>query len=113
MRVGLKAVLVSPHFLFLEESRQSSTTSRSPAGCPYFLWSSMPDEELLALAEQGKLSQTEATPRAGRTNAQGQKGGAFTENFAGQWLNLRKIDDTLPDPALYPRVRQRAQGPRW
>src|SRR6202044_1418467 len=56
MRVGLKAVLVSPQFLFLHEKPGQLDDFALAARLSYFLWSSMPDEELLTLAEQGKLS---------------------------------------------------------
>ena len=68
----------------------------------YFLWSSMPDEELLQLAEQGKLSRPETSARAGRAMLRDPKAKAFTENFAMQWLGLGEIDATLPDRQLYP-----------
>src|SRR5262249_39996202 len=74
LRVGLKAVLVSPNFLFHRESLRAAGNAGSPGDrarpaalddfslasrLSYFLWSSMPDEELLQLAEQGKLSRPE------------------------------------------------------
>ena len=106
MRVGLKAVLVSPHFLFLREKRAGrhelddfALASR----LSYFLWSSMPDEELLALAEQGKLHEPDDAPRSRSSGCcSDPKAAAFTENFAGQWLGLRAIDATMPDRMLYP-----------
>ena len=63
MRVGLKAVLVSPHFLFLRERPGKLDDFALASRLSYFLWSSMPDEELLTLAEQGKLSQPDTLRR--------------------------------------------------
>src|SRR5207248_7289024 len=60
MRVGYKAVLVSPHFLFLRERPGKLDDYALASRLSYFLWSSMPDEELLGLAEQGKLNQPDA-----------------------------------------------------
>ena len=59
MRVGLKAVLVSPHFLFLQEKPGKLDDFALASRLSYFLWSSMPDEELLGLAGRGKLSQAD------------------------------------------------------
>jgi hypothetical protein len=114
LRVGLKAVLVSPNFLLLREKLRPTGPSASPrevaalddfsvaSRLSYFLWSSMPDEELLQLAEQGKLSRPE-TLRAQVERMLGDpKAKAFTDNFAGQWLGLRDIDATVPDRQLYP-----------
>ncbi len=115
LRVGLKGVLVSPYFLFLREN----TTAAPPAKprqaeaaalddfalasrLSYFLWSSMPDEPLLQLAEQGKLRQGDTLRRQVERMLNDPKAAAFTENFAGQWLGLRAIDDTTPDHKLYP-----------
>jgi hypothetical protein len=108
LRVGLKSVLVSPQFLFLRERR-------APAGQPgtlddfalasrlsYFLWSSMPDDELLSLAEQGQLHQLQMLREQVERLLKDPKAAAFTENFAGQWLGLRNIDATMPDRMLYP-----------
>jgi mono/diheme cytochrome c family protein len=102
MRVGLKAVLVSPKFLFLQEKPGKLDDFALASRLSYFLWSSMPDEELLALAEQGKLSQPDALRRQVERLLRDPKATAFTENFVGQWLNLRAIDATIPDPTLYP-----------
>jgi mono/diheme cytochrome c family protein len=102
MRVGLKAVLVSPNFLFLREKPGKLDDFALASRLSYFLWSSMPDEELLKLAEQGKLNQPDTLRQQVERMLKDSKANAFTENFVGQWLNLRKIDDTSPDPTLYP-----------
>jgi hypothetical protein len=117
LRVGLKAVLVSPNFLFLGENIRPAGNSglpgdvTSPAALDefvlasrlsYFLWSSMPDEELFQLAEQGQLSQLQALREQVERMLRDSKAKAFTDNFAGQWLGLRDIDATLPDRQLYP-----------
>lgn len=103
LRLGLKGVLCSPEFLFLDEPGRETLADHALATrLSYFLWSSLPDAELFALATNGKLNQPDvlrqqvdrmlADPRADR----------FTENFTGQWLKLREIDFTLPDQKLYP-----------
>ncbi len=102
MRVGYKEVLISPHFLFLREKPGKLDDFALASRLSYFLWSSMPDDELLALAEKGKLHESATLRAQVERMLKDSKAAAFTENFAGQWLNLRKIDDTLPDPALYP-----------
>ncbi len=102
MRVGLKSVLLSPHFLFLQEKPGKLDDSALASRLSYFLWSSMPDEELLALAEKGKLSQPDALRAQVDRMLKVPKAAAFADNFAGQWLGLRAIDDTAPDPSLYP-----------
>ncbi len=104
MNYGYKAILTSPHFLLLSEPLDKSPQLDNFAlasRLSYFLWSTLPDDELLELAKQGKLSDSAvlkaqvermlASPRAAR----------FTENFVGQWLDLRKINATIPDPQLY------------
>lgn len=120
LRLGLKSVLVSPQFLFLRE--KTVTLSDMPAEEPtstysdsamlddfslasrlsYFLWSSMPDEELFRIAEQGDLRRPETLSQQVERMLKDPKSAAFTENFVGQWLSLRAIDDTTPDRMLYP-----------
>ena len=102
MRVALKAVLVSPHFLFLRERPGKLDDFALASRLSYFLWSSMPDEELLKLAEQGQLNQTETLRGQVERLLKDPRAAAFTENFVGQWLGLRNIDATAPDPTLHP-----------
>jgi hypothetical protein len=102
MRVAYKAVLVSPQFLFLQAKPGKPDDFALASRLSYFLWSSTPDEELLALAERGKLGQPDELHRQVERLLKDPKAAVFTENFAGQWLNLRAIDATAPDPALYP-----------
>jgi hypothetical protein len=102
VRVGLKAILVSPDFLFLREKPGKLDDFALASRLSYFLWSTMPDEELLALAEKGKLSQPEVLREQVERMLKHQKAAAFTENFVGQWLGLRDIDFTEPSHLLYP-----------
>ena len=62
----------------------------------------MPDDELLALAEEKKLSQPDALRGQVERMLKDPKASAFTENFVGQWLSLREIDATIPSHILYP-----------
>lgn len=124
MRVGLRAVLVSPHFLYLREKagRENGTLDdfALASRMSYFLWSSMPDEELINLAENNPTRQRESEknspslmrrvtlsdPEVLRQQVERMlrdpKAKAFTDNFASQWLSLRNIDATMPDRLLYP-----------
>jgi hypothetical protein len=105
LRVGLKSVLMSPHFLYLREKNagQSRLDDFALASrLSYFLWSSMPDEELLALADKGKLHEPDELRRQVERMLRDRKASAFTENFLGQWVSLRSINATMPDPMLYP-----------
>ncbi|QDT37877.1 DUF1592 domain-containing protein [Stratiformator vulcanicus] len=102
IRIGLKAILCSPEFLYLKETPGELGPFELASRLSYFLWSSMPDERLLAKAADGSLRQ----PRVLRAEAERMlsdpKGQRFTENFTGQWLQLREIEETNPDGKLYP-----------
>lgn len=102
MRTGLKGVLISPEFLFLREPRGRLDDFALASRLSYFLWSTMPDEELLALAEQQKLMQPSELQNQVERMLASPKAAAFTENFVGQWLGLREIDATEPSHLLYP-----------
>ncbi|MDA1055524.1 MAG: DUF1592 domain-containing protein [Planctomycetota bacterium] len=102
MRVGLRAVLVSPHFLFLREQPGKLDDFAIASRLSYFLWSSMPDDELMELADQGTLSRPETLREQVERMLRDPKAAALTENFTGQWLSLRAIDATMPDHMLYP-----------
>ncbi len=109
VRAALFRVLVSPHFLFRVE--------RDPLGLPpgttypvgeyelasrlsYFLWNTMPDDELLALAAKGQLRPNlEAQVRRMLRDP---KSRSFLHGFAEQWLTLRKLELASPDPTLFP-----------
>ncbi|MCI0361863.1 MAG: DUF1587 domain-containing protein, partial [Planctomycetaceae bacterium] len=94
VRVGLKAVLVSPSFLFLRERPGRLDDFALANRLSYFLWSSLPDERLLELAGQNKLSDAAILREEVERMLADPKAAAFTENFVGQWLGLRDIDFT-------------------
>jgi mono/diheme cytochrome c family protein len=101
VRVGLTAIMVSPNFLFLREKPGQLDDFALANRLSYFLWSTMPDEELLALAEKGKLSQPGTLRRQVERMLKHPNAAAFTEHFVGQWLGLREIDATEPSHLLY------------
>ena len=108
LQLAMQAILVSPDFLFRLE--------RDPAGgqvhtissiemasrLSYFLWSSMPDDELLALAEAGKLSNQKTLDAQVTRMLADPRSAALAENFAGQWLEIRNLDSMKPDPDKFP-----------
>jgi hypothetical protein len=102
----LIAVLVSPHFLYLTEPAADAgrmlTDHEYAARLSYFLWSSMPDDELFQLADSGKLK--EPSIRRAQVNRMlaSPKSEAFVRNFVGQWLGLREVGINPPAPDLYP-----------
>ena len=101
VRVGLTAIMVSPDFLFLREKPGKLDDFALASRLSYFLWSTMPDAELLTLAEKGTLSQPETLRTQVERMLKHSKAAAFTENFVGQWLGLREIDATEPSHLLY------------
>ncbi|MGB0578764.1 MAG: DUF1592 domain-containing protein, partial [Limisphaerales bacterium] len=97
--IAIQRVLCSPEFLFLNR-HQGMDTYELASRMSYFLWSSMPDEELFAAAADGRLLKD---PEAQvRRMLRDEKSSAFVGNFAGQWLQLRKLQDIAVDRALYP-----------
>ncbi|MEI8213973.1 MAG: DUF1592 domain-containing protein [Planctomycetota bacterium] len=102
MRVGLKGVLVSPSFLFLREQGPKLDDFALASRLSYFLWSSMPDEELFQLAAANRLHEPDVLREQVERLLSDPKAKAFNTNFTGQWLSLRAIDATMPDGTLYP-----------
>lgn len=102
MRVGFRAVLTAPEFLLFEEKPGRLDDFALASRLSYFLWSTMPDEELLRLAGEKRLSQPGTLRAQVKRMLQDTKARAFVENFTGQWLDLRNIDATTPDARLYP-----------
>jgi hypothetical protein len=102
MRVGLKGILVSPDFLFLREQGPKLDDFALASRLSYFLWSSMPDEELFQLAASKRLYEPDVLRGQVERLLSDPRAKAFNTNFTGQWLSLRAIDATLPDGTLYP-----------
>jgi hypothetical protein len=113
MTYGYKAILSSPHFLVFTEPGLASVTDgpnlRSPKlddyalanRLSYFLWSGPPDEVLLGAAARGELAKPDKLRVQVERLLGHPKAHRFTENFTGQWLDLRNINATIPDPRLY------------
>ncbi|MYC65189.1 MAG: DUF1592 domain-containing protein [Acidobacteriia bacterium] len=107
----VRALLVSPSFLFRLEPGPEDTEPGKPfrisdaalaSRLSFFLWSSLPDEELLAAAEQGRLRDERELERQVRRMLADRRANALVENFAGQWLELRKVARIKPDEILFP-----------
>lgn len=109
IETSLRAMLVSPNFLFRTErdagfvpgSVHPVSDLQLASRLSFFLWSSIPDEELLRLAEQKKLRA--ALPQQVRRMLADPKAKSMVENFAGQWLQLRNIPSWRPDPDKFPQ----------
>jgi hypothetical protein len=108
IRTALQAILVSPHFLFRGELQPEPDNPNAihlvneyalASRLSYFLWSSMPDDELFNLAGQGKLRRN-LEPQV-RRMLKDPKSRALVDNFAGQWLQLRNVDLMTPDPKTF------------
>jgi mono/diheme cytochrome c family protein len=109
--VALQAMLVSPHFLFrIERDRAAAdevagyrlNPHELASRLSYFLWSSMPDEELLRVADDGTLYKPETLVAQVRRMLKDRKSRALVENFGGQWLELRKLESAKPDRERFP-----------
>jgi hypothetical protein len=105
-RISLRAILMSPHTLFLTNKTrhvESTLTDHALASrLSYFLWRSPPDEELLQCAGDGILSDTKTLDAQVSRMLSDPKHDRFVHEFLGQWLELDRIDVTTPDAYLYP-----------
>jgi hypothetical protein len=108
LKMAYQAVLVSPHFLFrVELDRHGDKTGplddyQLASRLSYFLWSSMPDEELFRLAETNKLHEPATLEAQVKRMLDDKKAVALAQNFASQWLNLRNLSAFSPDPKRFP-----------
>jgi mono/diheme cytochrome c family protein len=111
IQLALEAMLVSPEFLFRIERDSNPTDPGNThrlsdvelaTRLSYFLWSSMPDDELLTLAEAGKLKDPKVLDGQVKRMMTDKKAAAFADNFAGQWLEIRNLDSIKPDPQKFP-----------
>ena len=108
---ALERMLLDPEFLFHIERDPAgvkpNTTYRLTdielaSRLSFFLWSSIPDNELLGLAEQGRLKDPAVLEQQVRRMLADSRSTAFTKNFAGQWLLLRNLPSLNPDPQVFP-----------
>lgn len=102
MRSAYREALTAPEFLLLREKPGKLDDHSLAARLSYFLWSSLPDDELSALADSGTLSQPKVLRAQTERMLKDPRSARFVENFLGQWLNLREIAATQPDKKLYP-----------
>lgn len=108
LKLPLKAVLVSPHFLFRIEDDPKNPDAVRPltdhelaSRLSYFLWSTMPDAELNTIADKGELRKPGVLKSQVERMLKDAKSTALVENFAGQWLQLRNLRTLSPDVATF------------
>ena len=118
-RTVLQSVLVSPNFLFRIERGSPAAPpdgARAIRGfelasrLSYFLWSSMPDDELLDAAESGRLDTDEGLRRQVSRLIEDGRSSALVENFAGQWLQLRNLALSQPDAKRFPNFDEQLRA---
>jgi cytochrome c5 len=108
LQFAISAMLVAPQFLFrIEHDPKAGTYGRVTdtelaSRLSYFLWSSMPDDELLRLGEANKLHVPATLDAQVKRMIADAKASAFAENFVGQWLEVRSLDAVKPDEKKFP-----------
>jgi mono/diheme cytochrome c family protein len=111
IRQGLERILVSPQFLFRIERQPAKIAPGAvyrisdlelASRLSFFLWSSIPDDELLDLAAHGKLSSRAVLDQQVRRMLKDPRSAALATNFAAQWLYLRDVQAKTPSPRLFP-----------
>ncbi|HTA19906.1 MAG TPA: DUF1592 domain-containing protein [Polyangia bacterium] len=114
LNLALQAMLVSPNFIYRVEL-DPNPTSLTPhpltnyelaTRLSYFLWSSMPDAALAAAADAGTLTDKAQLAAQVTRMLKDPKASALVDNFAGQWLYTRLVDDAAPDPTMFPTFDQ-------
>jgi hypothetical protein len=119
IQVAVQGTLVSPHFLFRVENdtKPHDPNAKHTVGdyelasrLSYFLWSTMPDEELLELAGKGALHRRDVLEKQTRRMLKDPRSRALVDNFASQWLNLRRFDNATPDSKQFPMFTPELQA---
>ena len=108
--LGLQGILLSPHFIYRveldpdpdSETPHKLTEHELAVRLSYFLWSSTPDETLLALADEGALSDDAEMARQVERMLADPRSDALVENFSGQWLHTNALNDIQPDYNAFP-----------
>jgi len=116
IEASLEAILVSPSFLFMREMDPARakpglvhriSDTELATRLSFFLWSSLPDDELLAVAEKDQLHEPDVLKQQVGRMLKDPRSKALTDNFAGQWLYLRKLEYQRPDRRVFPDFDQR------
>jgi hypothetical protein len=111
IQAGLERILLSPEFLFRIERDPSSISPDSAyrisdlelaSRLSFFLWSSIPDDQLLDLAESGKLKESAILEQQVRRMLEDARSKSLVTNFAEQWFYVSNIRSKTPDPKLFP-----------
>ena len=111
IQFALEGLLVSPNFLFRVERDPATaragavyrlTDSELASRLSFFLWSSIPDDELLQTASRGGLTDARTLEEQVRRMIVDRRASALVDNFAGQWLHLRNVRVATPDPRVFP-----------
>ena len=111
IEMALSGVLVSPQFLFRVEQDPPGVAPNTAyrisdlelaSRLSFFLWSSIPDDELLNVAVAGTLHQPAVLERQVRRMLADERSRSLVTNFASQWLHLRNLDSITPDMRLFP-----------
>jgi len=111
IRMALQTILAHPEFVFRFERTPANVAAGAnyrisdlelASRLSYFLWSSVPDDPLIALAAQGKLHEPAVLEAQTRRMLADAKSKSLAENFAGEWLYLRNLKTLQPDVYLYP-----------
>ncbi len=119
IQLAVQAALTSPHFLFRWELDPNADNQKDirrldshQIACrlSYFLWSSMPDEELTRLAAEGRLTDKETIAAQAKRMLKDPKSAALVQNFAGQWLQIRNLDEIAPDPEHFPTFNDKLRA---
>ena len=117
VRDALSAILVSPHFIYRAENGlfdsgvQQVSDVELASRLSFFLWSSMPDEELLSLAEENRLHEPGVLEGQIRRMLTDDRSKALVDDFTTQWLNLDRLDEIVPDGFQF-RFASRSLDPR-
>ncbi len=105
IRLGLAAILTSPRFLYLDEGDENQNTALSSfelaSRLSYFIWNSMPDDELFRIARENRLDEPNVIREQVERMLQDPKSSVFIENFADSWLRLNELGSMPPDSKTF------------
>jgi hypothetical protein len=110
IRDALSAILASPYFLYRAETGETTGTTHTltdlelASRLSFFIWSSLPDDELLDLASRGQLGQQDVLDHQVRRMLADQRAKALIDGFAFQWLNLARLNEIVPERSLFPQA---------